>query len=85
MNFRVMEFLSNVKSFFKAVFGKKTSYNIYVERLSMCKGCTWNIEKNNKNYCKECGCPKTSFWPFSELRMKCNYSNATCPRKKWVN
>lgn len=78
-----MNFLNNVKMFLRSVFGKKADFSEYVKRINACSECTWNIKKKNRNYCKECGCPKTIFWPFSELKLKCGYKNAECPRKKW--
>lgn len=70
-------------SFLRAVFSKSVNLETYLNRLNTCKDCSWRIEKNNRNYCKECGCPETSFWYFSELKTKCKYSKLECPRKKW--
>lgn len=77
------DFLVKIRSFLKAVFGKKTSMESYVKRLNTCLFCSWNVTKDERHYCRECGCPETKLWPFSELKRKCNYLYAECPRKKW--
>lgn len=79
----MIDFLKKAKSFLKAFFGPKASIETYVSRLNTCLSCSWNIKKENNNYCRECGCPKTKLWPFSELRTKSRYLNTECPRKKW--
>ena len=78
-----INFFEKTKLFLKAIFGKKTNLDDYVERLQVCLSCSWRIRKDNRNYCRECGCPETKFWPFSELKTKCGYNEATCPRNKW--
>lgn len=83
----IKEFLfllyASSKSYLKAKFGPKTQLEEYVERLSKCLSCSWNIEKGCRNYCKGCGCPQTKIWPDSNLKVKAYYKNATCPRKRW--
>lgn len=76
-------FFGNCKKFLKAVLGRKTRFDLYVSRLDACLSCSWNVEKKNKNYCRGCGCPQTTLWPFAELKMKAGYEYAECPRKKW--
>lgn len=77
------EILSKIKSYLKAKFGPKVSFKEYSQRISVCSDCVWNIKVKNRNYCKECGCPKSFFWPDAELKTKCFFKNAECPRKKW--
>lgn len=78
-----MNIFQKTKSLLKALFGPKTEFKEYCSRLNQCKECPWRIEKGSKSYCRECGCPETSLWPFSELKTKCAYKNAECPRKRW--
>jgi hypothetical protein len=75
--------IENINSFLKAKFGPKTDFATYSDRISKCSDCIWNVQKGTRNYCKECGCPKTIFWPFSELKTKAFYQNSKCPRKRW--
>lgn len=70
-------------SYLKAKFGKKTSFDEYLNRLENCRHCSWNVSKKNRNYCKGCFCPQTVLWPDAELRTKATYYFAECPRKKW--
>lgn len=79
----IFEFLKATKSFLKAVFGKKSSFEVFLFRLNKCNDCSWNVVKDNKHYCKGCMCPKSKLWPFAELRRKANYFYAPCPRNKW--
>jgi len=81
----IREFFGNIIKFLKALFGPKASVEVYTKRLDTCLSCSWNVSKKERNYCRECGCPKTKFWPFSELKMKTKYLNARCPRRKWDN
>lgn len=79
----IIEFYKATIQFLKAILGKKSSFEVFLFRLNQCKNCSWNVEKENKNYCKGCMCPKSKLWPFAELRRKANYLYAPCPRKKW--
>jgi len=72
-----------IKSFIKAIFGPKVKFQKYVDRINKCTDCIWNVEIGTRNYCKECGCPKTKFWFWSELKTKATYEYSICPRKKW--
>ena len=77
------ELFRNIKSYLKAVFGPKVQFVEYIDRLNQCSTCPWRVEKSNRNYCKECGCPKSRFWPHAELKTKCSFKHSTCPRKRW--
>jgi hypothetical protein len=77
------DIIYKVSSYLKAKFGPKVSFKEYSKRIFICSDCVWNVEKGKRNYCKECGCPKTFFWPDSELKTKCFFKNTECPRKKW--
>lgn len=69
--------------FLKAVLGPKVSTEEYSNRLNKCSDCIWNVKKENRNYCRECGCPQVKYWPWSELKTKATYKYSECPRKKW--
>jgi len=79
----MLTLFEKIKSYLKAKFGPKTDFKTYANRISKCSDCVWNVSIKNRNYCKECGCPKTVFWPDAELKTKCFYLNAECPRKRW--
>ena len=79
----IVTFLKHTKSYLAAKFGPKASFKTYTERINACNECIWRKEKGSRNYCKECGCPETKFWPDSELKTKCAFLNAECPRKRW--
>lgn len=72
-----------VWSYLSAKFGPRVSLDIFINRLIVCKYCSWNIQKDTRNYCRACFCPETKFWPDAELRNKCGMKNVECPRKKW--
>jgi ribosomal protein L32 len=63
--------------FFKAIikhilFGKRTSIDEYIERLSICKNCKqFDVIKWS---CKKCGC---------YLDKKAKMSTEKCPDNKW--
>lgn len=80
---KIKRLKKNILSFLKAMFGPKTELASFVSRLNICLECSWRIDKGYRSYCKECMCPTTKLWPFSELKTKCGYKNAQCPRKKW--
>lgn len=42
-----------------------------------------NPVENPYYYCKKCGCPKTRYWPDSELRKKVTMNKLECPLHKW--
>lgn len=70
-----------------------------LNRLAICFSCEYLIEERRNNqgdldskgkpvtdpyyYCKECGCPKTKYWPDSELRKKVTMNKSKCPKGKW--
>lgn len=73
------------KSYLVAKFGPRTDFATYVDRLNVCKECTWKIDKGNYSFCKSCMCPETKLWPDSILWNKARMKNAKCPRNKWKN
>ena len=54
------------------MFGKQTTINEYINRLTICKCCE---NFNNENWsCKKCGC-------YLDKKAKMNTEN--CPDNKW--
>lgn len=83
-------FLEKVKFVFKyiwsyliAKFGPRTNFDTYLNRMNVCKDCSWKIEKGNLAFCRACFCARSSMWPDAILWNKCRMKNAHCPRKKW--
>lgn len=74
----------HTKSYLRAKFGPKVKLEEYIDRLTQCSTCKWRVEKSNRSYCKECGCPESKLWPDSELKTKCAFKNSECPRKRWT-
>ncbi|MFA5403410.1 MAG: hypothetical protein WC358_00575 [Ignavibacteria bacterium] len=86
-------------SYLEAKFGGESLPDIQMQRLAKCFSCEWMLtERRNSSgnldaagnpvenpyyYCKKCGCPKTRFWPDSELRKKVTFDKAVCPLSKW--
>lgn len=89
-----------VMSYLEAKWSGESLPDTQMERLATCFSCDWLIiEKRNDSgaldfngvpvenpyyYCKKCGCPRTKYWPDSELRKKVTFAKDTCPLKKWV-
>jgi hypothetical protein len=96
----VIPFANKIVSYLNAKFSGESLPEVQLKRLSACFGCDWLlVEKRNERgqldingekvenpyyYCKKCGCPKTRFWPDSELRKKVTMEGAVCPLNKWV-
>lgn len=72
-----------VSSFFIAIFGGKVNLETYLNRLNKCKDCKWNKQKGVNNFCAECFCPQSKYWPWAELKYKASLKEAKCPMKKW--
>ena len=89
----------NAADYLIAKFGGTSVPEKQLKRLSICFSCEYLIEErrnvqgqldskgepvtNPYYYCKECGCPKTKYWPDSELRKKVTLDKAKCPKSKW--
>ena len=94
-----MNTLNKVLSYLEAKFSGEALPEIQLARLAICFTCPYMIEErrndagilDNKGkavenpyyYCKECGCPKTKYWPDSELRKKVTFAKVKCPLSKW--
>lgn len=87
-------------SYLEAKFGGESLPEVQLQRLATCFDCPWLlVQKENDRgvldpnghevenpyyYCKKCGCPKTRYWPDSELRKKVSFDKAVCPLSKWA-
>lgn len=72
-----------LKSYLVAKFGPRTDFATYVDRLNVCKECSWKIDKGNYSFCKSCMCPETKLHPDAILWNKCRMAKANCPRSRW--
>ena len=70
MSMRLIRFLKAIIKFI--IFGKQTTINEYINRLSICKDCEYFNDK--KWSCKKCGC-------FLDKKAKMNTEK--CPDDKW--
>jgi hypothetical protein len=71
------------KSYLSAKLGPSSLPETQLKRLEACFGCSFIMEKESLFYCNKCGCPKSKFFPDSELRSKVVFENAKCPEGKW--
>ena len=67
---RIIRFLKAIVKYI--IFGKRTSIYQYIERLTICKDCSYFDD--NKWSCKKCGC-------YLDKKAKINTEN--CPEDKW--
>ena len=67
---RIIRFLKAIIKYIR--FGKKTTIDEYINRLTICKNCC--LFDNVKWTCKKCGC-------YLEKKAKMNTEN--CPDDKW--
>lgn len=72
-----------VFSYISAKFGPRTDFKTYVDRLNVCKDCSWKIDKGNYSFCASCFCPRHRLWSDAILWNKARFKNSKCPKHKW--
>lgn len=94
-----MNYFEAASSYLTAKFSGTAIPEKQLNRLAVCFSCEYLLDERRNDrgeldakgekvqnpyyYCKECGCPKTKYWPDSELRKKVTFNKAKCPKGKW--
>lgn len=75
--------IDQAATFLRAVASARLTDEQTRTRLEACRTCPARVTKDGHDYCNDCGCPKSNFWPAARLANKARMSAARCSRGRW--